>query len=125
MCKAKGVYLRYSQGRIPQVSQGGLPWFWMLQKGGHARSRRRAVIGLYLRLGPIPKEVWMGKIARLCNKALISHGKSSAPLQSVRIVTCYSLFREGTANAAGKELHEVLVNLRRLSGIVFRIKPIF
>ena len=39
------------------------------QKGGHMGSRRRAVIGLDLRLGPIPKEVWTGKIARLCNKA--------------------------------------------------------
>ena len=61
--------------------------------------------------GPHTKEVWTGKYARLCSKALISHGKSDAPLQSVRIVTCYSLFREGTANAAGKELHEVLINL--------------
>jgi hypothetical protein len=32
------------------------------------------------------------------------------------------LFREGTANTAGKGLHEVLVNLGRLSGIVFKIK---
>ena len=61
--------------------------------------------------GPHTKEVWTGKYARLCSKALISHGKSDAPLQSVRIVTCYSLFWEGTANAAGKELHEVLINL--------------
>jgi hypothetical protein len=28
-----------------------------------------------------------------------------------QIVACHSLFREGTANTAGKELHEVLVNL--------------
>ena len=61
--------------------------------------------------GPHTKEVWAGKYARLCSKALISYGKSNAPLQSVRIVTCYFLFREGTANAAGKELHEVLINL--------------
>ena len=58
--------------------------------------------------GPHTKEVWTGKYARLCRKVLISYGKSNAPLQSVRIMTCYSLFREGTANAAGKELHEVL-----------------
>ena len=61
--------------------------------------------------GPHTKEVWTGKIARMCNKALISYGKSNAPLQSVKIVTCYSLFREGTANAAEKELREVLINL--------------
>ena len=49
---------------------GGLPGYVLLaEKGGHAGSRRRAVIGLDLRLGPIPKEVWTGKIARLCNKA--------------------------------------------------------
>ena len=49
MCKAKGVHLR--------VSQGGLPWFWVLQKGGHTGSRRRAVIGLDLLTGPHTKEV--------------------------------------------------------------------
>ena len=38
----------------------------------------------------------MGKAAHLCR---------------VKDVACHSLFREGTANAAGKELHEVLVNL--------------
>jgi hypothetical protein len=38
----------------------------------------------------------MGKAAHLCR---------------VKDVACHSLFREGTTNAAGKELHEVLVNL--------------
>ena len=82
-----------------------------MQKGGHTGSRRRAVIGLDLRLGPILKEVWTSMQLGCATRLRISHGKSSAPLQSVRIVTCYSLFREGTANAVGKELHEVLINL--------------
>src|SRR6266567_5393463 len=38
------------------------------------RCARRAVIGLDHRPGPTPKRVWTGKIARLCNKALISFG---------------------------------------------------
>ena len=49
----------------------------------------------------------MDKLAAwLCNKAKVSYGKSNAPMQSVRIVTCYSLFREGAMNAVGKEPHE-------------------
>jgi hypothetical protein len=37
-------------------------------------------------------------------------------------VSGYSLFQEGTTNAAEKEPIEALVNLWRLTGIVFRIK---
>ena len=51
------------------------------------------------------------KIARMCIKDKISYGQNNTPLQSVRIVTCYSMFREGTTNVAGKELHEDLVNM--------------
>ena len=32
--------------------------------------------------------------------------KVNVPLQSVKTVTCYSLFQEGAANVAGKEPHE-------------------
>jgi hypothetical protein len=45
-----------------------------LQKGGYARSQRRTVIGLDHKTGPHTKEVWTGKYARLCSKALISYG---------------------------------------------------
>ena len=69
--------------------------------------------------GPHIMELWTGKYARLCNKELISHGKSNAPLQSVRIVTCYSLFREGATNAAGKELHESSGQPMKAGGHIF------
>ena len=81
-----------------------------LQKGGCAGSRRRAVIGLGLILGPTPKEVWTGMRARLVTRIRSLMGKA-AHLCRVKDVACHSLFREGTANAAGKELHEVLINL--------------
>ena len=68
------------------------------------------MIGLGLILGTTPKEVWtnlqLGYAARI--RSLM--GKA-AHLCRVKDVACHSLFREGTANAAGKELHEVLVNL--------------
>ena len=56
-----GVYDGFCKGanRGMFCLYGGLPELVLLtEKGGHARSRRRAVIGLDLRLGPIPKEVW-------------------------------------------------------------------
>jgi hypothetical protein len=45
-----------------------------LQKGGYGRSQRRIVIGLDHKTRLRTKEVWTGKIARLCTKALISYG---------------------------------------------------
>ena len=60
--------------------------------------------------GPHTTEVWTGKYARLATRIRSLMGKA-AHLCRVKDVACHSLFREGTANAAGKELHEVLVNL--------------
>ena len=60
--------------------------------------------------GPHTKEVWTGKYARLATRMRSLMGKA-AHLCRVKDVACHSLFREGTANAAGKELHEVLINL--------------
>ena len=48
-----------------------------LQKGGCAGSWRRAVIGLGLILGPIPKEVWTGKYARLATRIRSLMGKAA------------------------------------------------
>jgi hypothetical protein len=45
-----------------------------LQKGRYAGSQRRTVIGLGSSTGPHTKEVWTGKYARSCIKALISYG---------------------------------------------------
>ena len=56
-----GVYDGFCKGanRGMFCLYGGLPELVLLtEKGGHAGSRRRAVIGLDLRLGPISKEVW-------------------------------------------------------------------
>ena len=66
----------------------------------------KAVIGLDLRLGLKPRKFEWGHTPSRAIELKISHGKSNAPLQSVRTVTCYSLFWEGAANAARKELHE-------------------
>jgi hypothetical protein len=55
-----------------------------LQKGGYAWSWGRIVIGLDHMTRPHTKEVWTGKYARLCSKALISYGYKLPPLQSVR-----------------------------------------
>ena len=48
-----------------------------LQKGGCAGWWRRAVIGLGLILGPIPKEVWTGKYARLATRIRSLMGKAA------------------------------------------------
>jgi hypothetical protein len=53
--------------------------------------------------GPHTKEVWMGRNARLCNKALISFGITHL-CRVYKDVTCYPLFREGAVNASGKVL---------------------
>ena len=45
-----------------------------LQKGGHAGLLEKHGEWLGSSTGPHTKEVWTGKIARLCNKALISYG---------------------------------------------------
>ena len=55
---------------IREMSTAGMG----LQNGGCAGWCRRAVIGLGLILGPIPKEVWTGKYAQLCSKDKISYG---------------------------------------------------
>jgi hypothetical protein len=38
-------------------------------------------------------------------------GKAMHLCRVYQIVACHSLFQEGTVNMAGKELHEVLINL--------------
>ena len=81
-----------------------------LRKGWICGVVEKAMIGLVLILGLTPRSA-DDISCPVGNKDKFSNGKSNAPLQSVKIVTCYSLFREGTANAAGKELHEVLINL--------------
>jgi hypothetical protein len=53
--------------------------------------------------GPHTKEVWTGRNARLCSKALISFGITHF-YRVYKDVTCYPLFQEGAANAAGKVL---------------------
>ena len=60
-----------------------------------------------------------------CAPKLRSLTGKATHLCRVLIVACYSLFREGATNAAGKELIKVLVNLRRPLGIVFSIKETF
>jgi hypothetical protein len=74
---------------------------------------------------PHTKEVWTGKYARSCSKALISYGYKWPPLQSVQKVSRYSLFQEGAMNTAGKEPIEALINLWRLTSIALWIKSIF
>ena len=66
----------------------------------------RAVIGLDQLLAPTSWNCGRESTSGCATRKLISHGKSNAPLQSVRTVTCYSLFQEGATNAEGKELHE-------------------
>ena len=65
----------------------------------------RAVLAWILDYAP-----YQGSVDKLMtwlyNKAKVSYGKSEVPLQSVRSVTCYSLFREGATNTAGKEPHK-------------------
>jgi hypothetical protein len=61
--------------------------------------------------GPHTKEVWTKLAARLCSKALISYGVQVTTSAECKKVSGYSLFREGAANAAGKELIEALINL--------------
>jgi hypothetical protein len=65
-----------NQGQDYQIvgGQRGLFPRLELQKGGYARSRRRIVNCLDHKTGPHTKEVWTGKYARLCSKALISYG---------------------------------------------------
>jgi hypothetical protein len=53
--------------------------------------------------GPHTKEVWTGRNARLCSKALISFGITHF-CRVYKDVTCYPLFRKGATNAAGKVL---------------------
>ena len=60
--------------------------------------------------GPHTKKVWTRMRARLVTRIRSLMGKA-AHLCRVKDVACHSLFREGTANAAGKELHDVLINL--------------
>jgi hypothetical protein len=81
-----------------------------LQKGGSVRSRRRTLIGLDHRLGPI---------SRNYGRAHDSDVQQGFDLLWVQVTTSaeykkvsrYSLFREGAANAAGKEPIEALINL--------------
>jgi hypothetical protein len=81
-----------------------------LQKGGYAGSRRRTVIGLDHRLGPI---------RRKCGRAHDSDVQQGFDLLWVQVTTSaeckkvsgYSLFREGATNAAGKEPIKALINL--------------
>lgn len=68
------------------------------------------------------KEVCTGWAARLATRIRSLMGKVTHLCRVYWIVACHSLFREGTTNAAGKELHKVLVNLRRLTDIVFHNK---
>ena len=69
------------------------------------------MIGLGLILDPTPKEVWTGKYARLVTRIRSLMGKAAHLCREYKDVACHSVFREGTANAAGKELREVLINL--------------
>ena len=68
------------------------------------------MIGLGLILGPTPRKCGRESTPGCAARIRSLMGKA-AHLCKVKDVACHSLFREGTANAAGKELHEVLVNL--------------
>jgi hypothetical protein len=80
------------------------------QKGGYAGSRRRTVIGLDDRLGPIQRK---------CGRAHDSDVQQGFDLLWAQVTTSaeckkvsrYSLFWEGATNTAGKEPIEALVNL--------------
>jgi hypothetical protein len=81
-----------------------------LQKGGYAGSRRRTVIGLVTRLSPTHK-----KCGRACN-SVVQQGFDLLWVQVTTSAECkkvsrYSMFREGAANAAGKEPIEALINM--------------
>jgi hypothetical protein len=81
-----------------------------LQKGWYAGSRRRTVIGLDHKTGPIQRK---------CGRAHNSDVQQGFDLSWVQVTTSagckkvsgYSLFREGAANAIGKEPIEALINL--------------
>jgi hypothetical protein len=66
---------------------------------------------------PHTMEMWTGMYARLCSKALISFGRTHL-CRVYKDVTCYPLFQEGAANAAGKVLSRHYY-LCWLLGIVF------
>ena len=83
----------------------------MYKKGGHTGSRRGAVIGFDHMSGPHSEGEWTGISCPVVHQGVESLMDKVTTSAECMNVTCYSLFREGTANAAGKELHEVLVNL--------------
>ena len=61
--------------------------------------------------GPHTKEVWTGKYARLATRISSLMGKVTHLCRVYQIVAVTPCSGKGTTNAAGKELHEVLVNL--------------
>jgi hypothetical protein len=101
----------WQHGWDPSVSPGTrclwwIVWSWLeaweenwlqvacgLQKGGHAGSRRRAVIGLDLRLGPTQKK-WTRMQLGCATKLRSLMGKATHLCRVYQIVACHSLFRE-------------------------------
>jgi hypothetical protein len=81
-------------------------------KGGFAGSQRRRCGLGFSYLASHQRKCERGQVPADGKKGGISCEKSNAPLQRVsRIVTVTPCSGKGTTNAAGKELHEVLVNL--------------
>ena len=81
------------------------------QKGGFAVAEKAVWAWIFIP-GLTPRKCERGQVPADGKKGEISYGKSNAPLQRVsRIVAVTPCSGKGTANAAGKELREVLVNL--------------
>ena len=82
------------------------------QKGGFAGSRRRRCGLGFSYLASHQRKCERGQVPADGKKDGISYGKSNTHLCRVyQIVAVTPCSGKGTANAAGKELHEVLVNL--------------
>jgi hypothetical protein len=60
---------------------------------------------------PHTKEVWTGKYTWLVSRISSLMGKVTHFCRGYQIVAVTPCSGKGTTNAAGKELHEVLVNL--------------
>ena len=60
---------------------------------------------------PHTKEVWTGKYTRLVSRISSLMGKVTHLCRVYQIVAVTPCSGKGTMNAAGKELHEVLVDL--------------